>query len=141
MRTSQLFYKTSKNANKDAAVLSYELLEKAGYIVKTAKGIYIYTPLFCRVAQKMMHIVREELNAIGGQELVLPILHPAELWQRTGRWTAFCSEGLLYTLVDREDRELCLAPTHEEMISYLFPNGYQEKTTASPPIPNRHKIS
>ncbi|ANG66305.1 proline--tRNA ligase [Chlamydia gallinacea] len=117
MRTSQLFYKTSKNANKDAAVLSYELLEKAGYIVKTAKGIYIYTPLFCRVAQKMMHIVREELNAIGGQELVLPILHPAELWQRTGRWTAFCSEGLLYTLVDREDRELCLAPTHEEMIS------------------------
>lgn len=82
MKTSQLFYKTSKNANKEASVLSYELLEKAGYIFKTAKGIYTYTPLFWRVARKMMEIIREELNAIGGQELVLPILHPAELWQK-----------------------------------------------------------
>ncbi|AHK62946.1 proline--tRNA ligase [Chlamydia avium] len=117
MRTSQLFYKTSKNTNKEATVLSYELLEKAGYIFKIAKGIYTYTPLLCRVASKMMHIVREELNAIGGQELVLPILHPAEFWQQTGRWEAFRSEGLLYTLVDREDKEFCLAPTHEEIIS------------------------
>ncbi|WP_375793555.1 proline--tRNA ligase [Chlamydia sp. 12-01] len=117
MKTSQLFYKTSKNANKEAAVLSYELLEKAGYIFKTAKGIYTYTPLFWRVALKMMDIIREELNTIGGQELVLPILHPAELWQKTGRWEAFRSEGLLYTLTDREGKELCLAPTHEEVVS------------------------
>lgn len=117
MKTSQLFYKTSKNANKEASVLSYELLEKAGYIFKTAKGIYTYTPLFWRVALKMMDIIREELNAIGGQELVLPILHPAELWQKTGRWEAFRSEGLLYTVKDREDKEFCLAPTHEEIVS------------------------
>ncbi len=119
MKASQLFYKTSKNANKDAAVLSYELLEKAGYVLKIAKGIYTYTPLFSRVLLKMSEIIREELNAIGGQEVVLPILHPEELWQQTGRWQAFKSENLLYTVTDREKKEFCLAPTHEEVISFF----------------------
>ncbi|EPP35464.1 proline--tRNA ligase [Chlamydia ibidis] len=117
MKASQLFYKTSKNVNKDASVLSYELLEKAGYLFKTSKGIYTYTPLLWRVSLKMAKIVREELNAIGGQEVSLPILHPMELWQETGRWEAFSSEGLLYTLTDREDKDFCLAPTHEEVVS------------------------
>lgn len=116
MRSSQLFYKTSKNTNKDAVVLSYELLEKAGYIFKTAKGIYTYTPIFWRVVLKMTEIIREELNAIGGQEISLPLLHPEELWQQTNRWQAFQSENLLYTLEDREGKKLCLAPTHEEVI-------------------------
>ncbi|ANH78292.1 proline--tRNA ligase [Candidatus Chlamydia sanziniae] len=116
MRTSQLFYKTSKNANKDAHVISSELLEKAGYLFRTGKGIYTYTPLFWRVVLKMAAIIREELNRIGGQELLLPLLHPSELWEQTGRWQTFLSEGLLYTLVDREDKQFCLAPTHEEVI-------------------------
>lgn len=117
MKASQLFYKTSKNANKEASVLSYELLEKAGYITKTSKGIYIYTPLFWRVVMKMTEIIREELNAVGGQEIMMPILHPAELWKQTGRWQAFLSENLLYTLKDRDDKEFCLAPTHEEVVT------------------------
>lgn len=117
MKASQLFYKTSKNANKEASVLSYELLEKAGYITKTSKGVYIYTPLFWRVVMKMTEIIREELNAIGGQEIVMPILHPSELWKQTGRWQAFMSENLLYTLKDRENKEFCLAPTHEEVVT------------------------
>ncbi|SPN73620.1 Proline--tRNA ligase,prolyl-tRNA synthetase,Prolyl-tRNA synthetase,proline--tRNA ligase,tRNA synthetase class II core domain (G, H, P, S and T) [Chlamydia serpentis] len=116
MKTSQLFYKTSKNANKNAPVLSNELLEKAGYLFKVGKGIYTYTPLLWRVILKMMTIIREELNAIGGQELILPLLQSAELWEHTGRWQAFTSEGLLYTLIDREEKSHCLAPTHEEMI-------------------------
>ena len=69
MRTSLLFYRTSKNTNKEASVLSYELLEKAGYLFKTSKGIYSYAPLFQRVVLKMTEIIREELNAIGGQEV------------------------------------------------------------------------
>ncbi|WP_100934624.1 proline--tRNA ligase [Candidatus Chlamydia corallus] len=117
MKTSQLFYKTSKNANKNAAVLSNELLEKAGYLFKVGKGVYAYTPLLWRVVSKMMNIIREELNTIGGQELLLPLLQSAELWQHTGRWQAFASEGLLYTLIDREEKPHCLAPTHEEVIS------------------------
>lgn len=119
MKASQFFYKTSKNTNKAAATLSHELLEKAGYIVKTSKGVYTYTPIFWRVVLKMTEIIREELNAAGGQELLLPFLHPAELWQQTGRWQAFLSEQLLYTLKDRDDKEMCLAPTHEEVVTAL----------------------
>ncbi|WP_414039065.1 proline--tRNA ligase [Chlamydia trachomatis] len=117
MRTSLLFYRTSKNANKEASVLSYELLQKAGYLFKTSKGIYSYTPLFQRVILKMTEIIREELNAIGGQEICLPLLQPAELWEKTGRWKAFLSEKLLYVLKDRENKAMCLAPTHEEVVS------------------------
>ncbi|AEJ77063.1 proline--tRNA ligase [Chlamydia trachomatis] len=117
MRTSLLFYRTSKNANKEASVLSYELLQKAGYLFKTSKGIYSYTPLFQRVILKMTEIIREELNAIGGQEVCLPLLQPAELWEKTGRWKAFLSEKLLYVLKDRENKAMCLAPTHEEVVS------------------------
>lgn len=117
MRASQFFYKTSKNTNKSAAIVSHELLEKAGYIVKTSKGVYIYTPIFWRVVLKMTEIIREELNAIGGQEVLLPFLHSAELWKQTGRWQAFLSEQLLYTVQDRDDKEMCLAPTHEEVVT------------------------
>lgn len=117
MRTSLLFYRTSKNVNKEASVLSYELLQKAGYLFKTSKGIYSYTPLFQRVILKMTEIIREELNAIGGQEVCLPLLQPAELWEKTGRWKAFLSEKLLYVLKDRENEAMCLAPTHEEVVS------------------------
>ncbi|AGW39594.1 proline--tRNA ligase [Chlamydia pecorum] len=119
MRTSQLFYRTLKHAKKDA-VLSNELLEKAGYLWRVGKGIYTYTPLLWRVVLKFMEIIREELNAIGGQELLLPILHPAEYWLQTGRWHAFVSENLLYHLIDREGKEHCLAPTHEEIVSALL---------------------
>ncbi|WP_201456726.1 proline--tRNA ligase [Chlamydia sp. 17-3921] len=120
MRTSQLFYKTSKNIKKDASVLSNELLEKAGYLWKTGKGVYTYTPLLWRVVLKFIEIIREELNSIGGQELLLPLLHPAEYWLQTGRWQAFASENLLYHLTDREGKEHCLAPTQEEIISALL---------------------
>ncbi|MEG0037043.1 MAG: proline--tRNA ligase [Victivallaceae bacterium] len=120
MRTSQLFFKTVKNSNsKKQYVASYELLEQAGYLSKLSKGIFTYTPLMYRVVSNFCGIVRQELNKIGGQELMLPLLQPAEIWKTTGRWEEFLSEKLLYTLKDREDKFFCIAPTHEEAVCGL----------------------
>ncbi|WP_213358374.1 proline--tRNA ligase [Chlamydiifrater phoenicopteri] len=131
MRSSLLFYKTSKNANKDSQVISNELLEKADYIRKISKGIFSYGPLMQRVVKKFCQIIREELDKVGGQEVCLPILQPAEFWEKTERWQAFSSEGLLYTLKDREQRDFCIAPTHEEIISSLV----SEKITSKKQLP------
>ncbi|WP_213318631.1 proline--tRNA ligase [Chlamydiifrater volucris] len=131
MRSSLLFYKTSKNANKDSQVISNELLEKADYIRKISKGIFSYGPLMQRVVKNFTEIIREELDKIGGQEVCLPILQPAEFWEKTERWQAFSSEGLLYTLKDRENRDFCIAPTHEEVISSLV----AEKITSKRQLP------
>lgn len=120
MRTSHLFFKTFKNPNsKKQVAASSELLEQAGYLLKIGKGIFTYTPLMTRVIAKFCSIIREELDAVGGQELLMPLLQPSEYWKTTGRWEEFLSEKLLYTLKDREDRSFCLAPTHEEIVCSL----------------------
>lgn len=122
MKTSQLFFRTFKEAPHEADIISHKLLERGGYIRRLSKGIYSYTPLMVRVLKKLLQIVREELDQAGAQEVVLPFLHPAQIWKETGRWEAFTAEKLLYTLEDREGHPYCLAPTHEEVIVTLVTN-------------------
>lgn len=119
MRLSQFFFRTIKDHPQDAEVISHQLLERGGYLKKLGKGLYIYTPLMWRVIKKIMNIVREELDREGCLEISMPLLHPSELWQKTGRWDDFKSANLLYTLQDRENHDYCLAPTHEEIVVSL----------------------
>ncbi len=122
MRTTKLFFRTFKEAPADADIISHQLLERGGFIRKLGKGLYSYTPLMVRVLKKLLEIVREELDKAGAQEVILPFLHPAQLWKETGRWEDFTSEKLLYTLEDREGHSFCLAPTHEEVVVSLVAN-------------------
>ncbi|MBF5051083.1 Proline--tRNA ligase [Candidatus Clavichlamydia salmonicola] len=117
MKASCLFFQTSKQNSSDAEAASHKLLERGGFIYKHSKGSFSFTPLGIRVFHKFIAIIQEELNRIGGQELLLPLLQSSDLWKISGRWNDFVSENLLYTLKDREDREFCLAPTHEEVIT------------------------
>lgn len=122
MRLSKLFFRTFKEAPAEADTISHRLLERGGYLKKLGKGLYIYTPLMWKVLQKVMNIIREELNAFGCQEISMPMLHPSELWKQTGRWHDFTSADLLYTLKDREGHEYCMGPTNEEIVVYLASN-------------------
>lgn len=119
MKASQLFFKTVKYSGQNTETISQELLEKAGYIQKLGKGLFIYAPLMWKVIKNISRIIREELDKIGGQEISMPLLQPKELWEKTKRWEAFTKEKLLYTLTDREDREFCIAPTHEEVVCHF----------------------
>lgn len=117
MRISKLFGKTQRQAPAEAETVSHQLLLKAGMIYQVAAGVYSYLPLAWKVLKKIENIIREEMDAAGGQELMLPVLQPLELWQETGRDLAF-GKGL-FTLSDRRDRKLALGPTHEEVIIEL----------------------
>lgn len=119
MRLSKYFFHTSKEAPADAETPSHKLLERAGYIRKLGRGIYITTPLMKRVLQKIEAIVRDELDRTGCQEVTLPLLQPADLWKQTERWEGYTSEGLLYTLKDRHGHDYCMAPTCEEVMTSL----------------------
>ncbi len=112
MRTSQFLLVTQKEVPAEAEIISHQLMLRAGMIRKLAAGIYTWLPLGFRVLQNIANIIREEMNAIGGQEILMPALHPAELWQETGRWDHFSPP--LVKVKDRHDREFCYAPTHEE---------------------------
>jgi prolyl-tRNA synthetase len=117
LRMSSLYAPTLKEDPSDAEVTSHRLLMRAGMIRKAAAGIYSYLPLGTRAMAKVRHIVREEMERIGSQEVVLPIVQPAELWQQSGRWAAYGPE--LARLTDRQGREFCLGPTHEEIVTAL----------------------
>ena len=117
MRLSQLLITTLRDDPADADVPSHRLLARGGYIVKTAAGLYTYAPLMWRTLQKISQIVREELNRAGAQELMMPILHPKELWEASGRWERYVTDGIMFTLEDRKGAGLCLGPTHEEVIT------------------------
>lgn len=117
MRVSQLFAPTLRETPAEAEVISHQLMLRAGFIRKAAGGIYSYLPLAWRVLKKIETIVREEMNAKGGQELAMPIIQPAEMWQETGRWSVYGDE--MFRLKDRHNRNFCLGPTHEEMITTL----------------------
>lgn len=114
---SQLYAPTLKEVPAEAELASHRLLLRAGMIRKSAAGIYSFLPLGLRVIQKIESIVREEMNAIGSQELLLPVVQPAELWEESGRWDLYGPE--LARLTDRHGREFCLGPTHEEIITAL----------------------
>lgn len=120
MRTTQLYAPTLRQTPAEAEVLSHQLMLRAGMIRKAAGGVYTYLPLAWRVLKKIEQIIREEMDAAGGQELAMPIMQPAELWQQTGRWDVFGEE--MFRLKDRHGREFCLGPTHEEMITSLVCN-------------------
>ena len=119
MRLSQMLFETLRDDPADAEIPSHKLLLRAGYIRRIDRGIYAYLPLMWRVLQKVSQIVREEMNATGAQECLLPQLQPADLWKESGRWDTYTkAEGIMFSLVDRSrKRELALGPTHEEVIT------------------------
>ncbi|MCX5778340.1 MAG: proline--tRNA ligase [Elusimicrobia bacterium] len=117
MKFSQLFLPTLREAPSDADTVSARLMLRAGMIRKLASGIYEWLPLGLRVLRKVENIIREEMNAVRGQEVWLPLLLPKELWEETGRWGVYGKE--LFRLKDRKDAEFCLGPTHEEAITDL----------------------
>ena len=118
MRASKYTIATLKETPADAEIISHQLMIRAGLIRKLASGIYSWLPMGFRVLQKIEHIIREEMNASGAQEVMLPVVQPAELWHESGRWSQY-DEGLLLQFRDRHDREFCFGPTHEEVITDL----------------------
>jgi len=120
MRTSQFPLNTLKETPSDAEVISHKLMIRAGMIRKLASGLYSWLPLGLRVLRKAEHIVREEMNRAGALEVSMPMVQPAELWQESGRWEQYGPE--LTRLKDRHEREFCLGPTHEEIITDLARN-------------------
>jgi prolyl-tRNA synthetase len=120
MRLSQMLFVTLRENPAEAEIPSHKLLLRASYIRRIASGIYAYLPLMWRVLQKVSQIVREEMNATGAQECLLPQLQPAELWQESGRWDTYTqAEGIMFTLCDRQERQMGLGPTHEEIITAI----------------------
>ncbi|MGK7958025.1 MAG: proline--tRNA ligase [Crocosphaera sp.] len=118
MRLSQMLFVTLREDPAEAEIPSHKLLLRAGYIRRIGSGIYAYLPLMWRVLQKVSQIVREEMNAAGAQECLLPQLQPSELWKESGRWETYTkAEGIMFSLLDRQERELGLGPTHEEVIT------------------------
>jgi len=118
MRTSQLLIATIKETPADAEVISHKLMLRAGLIRKLASGLYTWLPMGLRVLRKVENIVREEMNKAGGQEVLMPSIQPAELWQESGRWEQYGPE--LLRVKDRHNREFCYGPTHEEIITDLI---------------------
>jgi prolyl-tRNA synthetase len=120
MRLSQMLFVTLREDPAEAEIKSHKLLIRAGYIRRIGSGIYSYLPLMWRVLQKVSQIVREEMNKTGAQECLLPQLQPAELWQESGRWDTYTkAEGIMFSLIDRQERQLGLGPTHEEIITAI----------------------
>ncbi|MEA3253787.1 MAG: aminoacyl--tRNA ligase-related protein, partial [Chloroflexota bacterium] len=117
MRFSRLFGKTLRQAPAEAESISHQLLVKSAMIAQIAAGVYSYLPLGWRTLRKIEQIIREEMDGAGGQELMMPVLQPFELWQRSGRYVSFGES--LFTLADRKEHKLVLGPTHEEIVTEL----------------------
>ncbi|MHB8791349.1 MAG: proline--tRNA ligase [Desulfobulbaceae bacterium] len=117
MRYSQMLIPTTKETPSEAEVVSHQLLLRGGFIRKLTSGVYIYLPLGLAAIQKVAQIVREEMNRAGALELLMPMVQPADLWKESGRWQKYGPELLRFT--DRHNRESCLGPTHEEVITDL----------------------
>ena len=120
MKTSNLLLATQRENPSDAETISHQLMIKAGLIRKVASGIYNWLPLGIKVLRNVENIVRQEMNDSGAQEVLMPMVQPSELWKETGRWQQYGKELLIFE--DRHDREFCLGPTHEEVITDLCRN-------------------
>ena len=120
MRTSQYLLSTLKETPSDAVVISHQLMLRAGMIRKLASGLYTWLPMGLRVLRKVEAIVREEMNAAGALEILMPGIQPAELWQESGRWDQYGPE--LLRMKDRHQRDFCAGPTHEEVVTDLARN-------------------
>ena len=126
MRVSRLFGKTLRENPAEAELVSHRLMLRAGFIYQVASGVFSYMPLAWRSLRKIEQIIREEMDAAGGQELRMPVLHPREIWDQTGRADTFPG---LFTLKDRRDRTLIVAPTHEEVLTNMVKanvNSYRD---------------
>ncbi|HUV88613.1 MAG TPA: proline--tRNA ligase, partial [Anaerolineae bacterium] len=117
MKMSQLFGCTLREPPADAQVASHQLLVRAGFIRQLGAGIFSYLHLARRSMTKIENILRDEMNAIGGQEITMPVVHPADVWKQTGRWYEIGAE--MARFYDKNDRDMVLAMTHEEVIASL----------------------
>ena len=117
MRISQLISKTQREIPTEAETISHQLMLRTGMIHQVAAGVYAYLPLAWRSIRKIENIIRDEMDKAGGQELLMPDLQPLEIWQATGRAQAFGKN--LFTFPDRKERMMCLAPTHEEVVTQI----------------------
>ena len=127
MRMSRLFGKTQRNDPAEAELASHRLMLRAGMIYQVAAGVYSYLPLAWRALRKIEQIIREEMDAAGGQEIRMSVAQPQEIWDESGRSVIMGSE--LFRLRDRRDRPLVLAPTHEELLTYMVKanvNSYRD---------------
>jgi len=140
MKYGKLFGKTLREAPKEAESISHKLLARAGFIDQLAAGIYTFLPLGWRTHQKIAEIIREEMDALGGQEFSMPVLSPKALWQETGRWQTI--DPPLFITRDRHDKEYALGPTHEEVITDLarrFVKSYKDLPFAAYQIQDKFR--
>lgn len=140
MLASKLYSPTLRELPSDAVVMSYKYMLKAGMMRKIANGTYAYLPLAFRSIQKIENIIRTEINKTGAQEILMPIIQPAEIWQATGRWNVYGEE--MFKLKDRHGRDYCLAPTHEEMVTTLIQmdtNSYKKLPVSVYQIQNKYR--
>lgn len=140
MRMTKAFIPTLRSTPAEAEIISHQLLLRAGYIRKSAAGVYTYLPFAQRVLKKIEDIIRDEMDKAGGQEVLLPIIQPAELWLETGRWHVYGEE--MFRLKDRHDRDFCLGPTHEEIITDLIRgevNSYRQLPLRLYQIQNKYR--
>jgi prolyl-tRNA synthetase len=140
MRVSNLLLPTLREVPAEAEVISHQLLLRAGFMRKSAAGVYTLLPLAWRVVRKIEQIIREEMDRRGGQEIMMPIIQPAELWQESGRWDVYGPE--LFRLKDRHGRDFCLGPTHEEIITSLVKgevNSYRQLPLLLYQIQNKYR--
>ncbi|MFZ7104634.1 MAG: proline--tRNA ligase [Peptococcaceae bacterium] len=140
MRITEAFVPTLRSTPAEAEIISHQLLMKAGFIRKSAAGVYTYLPFAQRVLKKIKDIVRDEMNKAGGHEVLLPIIQPAELWLETGRWHVYGEE--MFRLKDRHNRDFCLGPTHEEIITDLIRgeiNSYRQLPLRLYQIQNKYR--
>ena len=140
MLASKLYSPTLRELPSDAVVMSHKYMLKAGMMRKIANGTYAYLPLAFRSIQKIENIIRTEINKTGAQEILMPIIQPAEIWQATGRWNVYGEE--MFKLKDRHGRDYCLAPTHEEMVTTLIQmdtNSYKKLPVSVYQIQNKYR--
>jgi len=140
MRATELLAPTLREVPAEAEVVSHKLLLRAGFIRRSTAGVYTYMPLAMRVIKKIKKIIREEMDRQGGQELLLPVIQPAELWQESGRWDIYGPE--LFRLKDRNNRDFALGPTHEEIITALVRgevNSYKQLPLMLYQIQNKYR--
>lgn len=140
MLASKLYSPTLRELPADAVVMSHKYMLKAGMMRKIANGTYAYLPLAFRAIEKVKKIIREEINKTGAQEILMPIVQPSEIWQKTGRWAVYGEE--MFKLQDRHGRDYCLAPTHEELVTTLVSmdtSSYKQLPVSVYQIQNKYR--
>ena len=127
MRQSHLFFKTQKEFPKDEVAVNAQFLIRANFIEKLMAGVYSFLPLGWRTREKIIAVIREEMNALGSAEIIMPALHPKSVWEPTGRWTTM--EPIMYQFPSHYGGDFGLGPTHEEVVAQLAKgiiNSYQD---------------